>query len=168
MQSYLTRNLPINFCCLNLAFLQSFYPHLCFVSLLYGFLQVSILADCVGALLAYGALCSQGVSNADGVSVDSLHVNYTGDNQSDAASVAELHPDRLSVRGRSLSADSSHLSQFSLIRSQKQFDFDVTNLFCCGSPIGMILMKQFFESNGGAFLILLYHFYFHNFHAHLS
>ena len=109
---------------------------------------MSILADSVGALFAYSALCSQGIPNVDVLSVDSLLVNYAGDNQSDTASLSELQPGRLSSTGRSLSADSSNLSQFSLFRNLKQFEFDVTNFFCCGSPIGMILMKQFFESNG--------------------
>ena len=50
---------------------------------------------------------------------------------------------------RSSSIDSGPSSQVSFFRSQKMFEFDVKNFFCCGSPIGMILMKQFLESNGG-------------------
>jgi len=110
--------------------------------------KVSILADSIGALFAYGALCSQTSGNADVASVDSLLVNYTGDNQSEGTSISDLHPGKLSSIGRSMSTDSAPLSQYSLVRNHKQFEFDVTNFFCCGSPIGMILMKQFFESNG--------------------
>ena len=116
---------------------------------------MSILADCIGALFAYGALCSQTGTSSDLISVDSLLVNYAGDNLSDSTSLNDPPFGRLQSTERSLSADSTNLSQLSLVRSQKQFEFDVTNFFCCGSPIGMILMKQFFESNGCMYINLL-------------
>eukprot|EP00795_Rhopilema_esculentum_P015526 gene15527-6789_t len=109
-------------------------------------IKVSILADCVGALLVYGALCSQRNQIADNC-LDSLLGSNAADNLSDKVNI-EPNQERSFTYQRSSSIDSGPSSQVSFFRSQKQFEFDVKNFFCCGSPIGMILMKQFLESNG--------------------
>ena len=108
-------------------------------------MQVSILADCVGALLVYGALCSQGNQTGD-INCDSLFPTGTPESSSDKVNFEGKH-DKLSTCQRSESIDSTPLSHLLSLRGLKQFDFGVANFFCCGSPIGMILMKQYFESN---------------------
>eukprot|EP00794_Sanderia_malayensis_P014394 gene14394-15893_t len=110
-------------------------------------IKVCILADCVGAMLVYGALCSHGSSRSKVMSTDSLLVNCGMDSPNDKASLTSTTyiP---SFSQRSLSVDSVAQSQVSSFKSSMQFCFDVSNFFCCGSPIGMILMKQYFESNG--------------------
>ncbi len=105
------------------------------------------MADCVGALLVYGALCSQGNKFGD-LSLDSMSVHCGLDSLSDKLSLSSVQNRPTEPIARSCSIDSAAQSQVSLFKTSHNFDFNVSDFFCCGSPIGMILMKQYFESNG--------------------
>ena len=106
-------------------------------------LQICVLADCIGAMLVYSALCYQNNRNSyDTQSSESLPTNFSSKNN------MGLSPGNTSTKfQRSFSIDEP--PRVRTDSECQKFEFHITDFFCCGSPIGLIMMKKLIDVGHG-------------------
>ena len=117
--------------------------------------QVVLIGDSMGAILAYDALCHSQIkrSSSDGSVNDNDHLHHhrnrsqSGESRSSSPkidSASESHQQHQN-RSRHLSIRKDHVplssstSTSTQVNEEIRFDFDVSDFFAFGSPLGMLL-----------------------------